>query len=101
MTSTNCTNQANGPLTQAELYAALDGLMAYDLGATDSGIHDERLRARVKDQLQALSEEEFRFTISRFVRDACLAEDQLAAGYGIEDVRDFINWLSREMGIDI
>ena len=44
-------------MTEEELWDALLGLMAYDLGATDSGIHDENLRARVKAELVRLDTE--------------------------------------------
>ncbi len=103
-------------MTEAELWDALDGLMAYDLGATDSGIHDEDLRARVKAELLRLdTEAEARararredgdhyaaemganLTLSRFVRERMLSDDALAQGYSIEDVKEFIDWLAIEM----
>ena len=86
---------------EEELGNALDGLLAYDLGATDSGIHDEALRSRVQAQLHALDDETFRLVLSRYVRERLLSEDALASGYGIEDVREFIAWLSERMEYDI
>lgn len=41
-------------MTDAELFDALDGLFAYDTGATDSGIHDEALRLRALKELTPL-----------------------------------------------
>lgn len=92
-------------MTDAELSDALMGLYAYDTGSRDSGIHDERLRDRVRIEFftdpgrsgsQIVSDR-----ISRIVRDAFLSEEAISEGYGIEDVADFIRWLSEEMGIEL
>ena len=88
-------------LSDAALWDALDGLLAYDLGATDSGIHDEALRARVRAQLEALPDDAFRLLISRYVRERMLSEEALTAGYGIEDVREFFTWMRDAMDYDI
>lgn len=37
------------------LLEAMNGLMAYDMGAIDSGIHDEDLKQEVKSYLRGLS----------------------------------------------
>ena len=103
-------------MTEEELWDALLGLMAYDLGATDSGIHDENLRARVKAELVRLdTEAEARararreagdwsatemganLTLSRLVRERMLDEESLAQGYSIEEVKEFLEWLANEM----
>ena len=77
------------------------GLFAYDSGATDSGIHDEALRAKCIGTLKGMGEDEFRLTMSRIVRDAFLSEEALSQGYGIEDTSEFIRWLSNSMDCDI
>ncbi len=84
-----------------ELRDALGGLFAYDVGCTDSGIKDELLRERVKAHLNAMDDTQFRLEMSRYVRDAYLAESQLEQRYGIEDVREFLDWLAQDMGIDV
>lgn len=83
-------------MDEQDLHDALDGLMAYDLGATDSGIHDELLRKQVKRHLRGLNKNDFRITISRWMR-GYLADEMLDQGYGIEDVRCAIDWLSDSM----
>lgn len=80
------------PMTEKTLWDVLDGLHAYDDGAPDSGIHDERLRARCVSHLNAMSEDERRLMISRFLREYYLSDEALAQGYGWEDVHDFIDW---------
>lgn len=79
----------------SELYTALGGLYAYDVGAVDSGIRDEALRQRVMRQLNAMTNKDLATTLGRIVRDLFLIEEKLAQGYGIEDVADFIEWVSR------
>jgi KaiC/GvpD/RAD55 family RecA-like ATPase len=81
------------------LYESLDGLMAYDLGATDSGIHDEKLKEEVKEYLHALDENEFRVIITSFVREYFVSEKAVEKGYGIEDVKSFMEWLDTSMDI--
>lgn len=91
-------------MTDEELSDALDGLFAYDNGFTDSGIHDEALRARVIERLRSLSfsaGDEFRLTITRIVRELWMSEKALAQGYGIDDVAGFVKWLAARMEIDL
>lgn len=82
-----------------ELYSALDGLHAFDSGAMDSGISDEAIRRQVCDYLGSVSDTERRLLLSRFVREHYLTEEALAAGYGIGDVADFIEWLDQYLGV--
>lgn len=72
---------------------AIDGLWAYDYGAVDSGIKDERLRERIKATLH--TDQGFEW-MTRFAREL-IAEGQ---PYTIEDVAKFVRWLS-EMGFDL
>lgn len=80
-----------------ELKDALDGLHAYDGGCLDSGIHDEGLRARVKEYLQKLPETERRAVIAKMLIDMYLGPEALAGGYGPEDAKDFLEWLEGDM----
>jgi hypothetical protein len=79
-------------MADEELFKALDGLFAYDMGFTDSGIHDERLRQRVIAEIKAERGENkagprlTRFA-ARFVEPPCTLEDMAA----------FIEWLDDHM----
>lgn len=87
-------------MTDDELRDALEGLFAYDEGATDSGIHDEGLRKRCMQEVEerkALGETLPRLLVSRMVRDMWLSEEALAQGYGIEDAIGFTEWLDRQL----
>jgi hypothetical protein len=77
-------------MTDEELWDALDGLFAYDMGCRSSGIKDDKLRDRVKAEL-----EKDKLRLSRIVRDRMLTENRLAQGYGLEDVKEFIDWSDR------
>lgn len=83
------------------LAAALDGLMAHDVGATDSGIRDEALRKRVKAHLDGMPDGEMMAALSRYAREHFLAESALANGRSIADVAEFVRWLSDRMDIDV
>ncbi|MBA3690227.1 MAG: hypothetical protein H0W82_02300 [Actinobacteria bacterium] len=88
-------------MTDAELHEALDGLSAYDMGAVDSGIHDEALRARAIEALHGMDETTCRLFLSRHIREHFLTEDQLAQRYGYEDVNAFFRWLGDYMDFDV
>lgn len=87
-------------MTEDELFGAMDALWAADFGATDSGVKDEDLRARVQATLASMSEEARRLALSHFARNL-LDDDMLIAGYGIEDVASFLRWLDDRMGIHL
>jgi hypothetical protein len=82
-------------MTDTELSDALDGFQSYDSGATDSGIHDEALRARARTTLLAMDEDTRRRFLARHVRDYFLTEDWIEQGYGVIDAIDFLEWYSR------
>jgi ribosomal protein S25 len=84
-----------------KLFDSLDGLFAYDSGCTDSGIKDEAHREEVKSYLNSLDDNEFRTILSEFVRERYLTDKALEQRYGIEDVANFIRWLSEHMQIDL
>jgi hypothetical protein len=84
-------------VTDQKLHDALDGLFAYDLGSTDSGIHDEALRERVKAELRrdCGPDQLAGQRLSAFARRL------LEPPRGLEDVAEFIRWLSEFMEIDL
>ena len=82
------------------LYEAIDALMAYDLGATDSGVKNDKLKEEVKKFLATLNSEDFRFVLSNYAREY-LTDEILAIGYGLKDVLEFVKWLNNELGIDV
>ncbi|WP_025909345.1 hypothetical protein [Priestia flexa] len=88
-------------MEQKKLFESLDGLFAYDTGCTDSGIKDEQLREEITDYLHSLEDDDFRITLSTYIREYYVSEKAVEQGYGIEDVAEFINWLSDRMGIDL
>jgi hypothetical protein len=71
------------------------GWYAYDQGATDSGIHDDLAKDAFFDWLHEFAKdtETERLTLSRWIRDYWLSEEALAQGYGIEDVKSYLEWL--------
>ena len=75
-----------------KLKDSLDGLFAYDMGATDSGIHDEMLRAEIKNHLSTLSQTDKKALVDRIVSEF---------GWEEEDREEFIKWLENEMDCPI
>ena len=88
-------------MERQKLWDAMIGMMAYDTGSVDSGIKNELYREQVKKYLKGLSQDEFRVEISCFVARHFLTDEALNLGYGIEDVKAFINWMDEYMGIYI
>ncbi len=86
-------------MTDEELFDALDGLFAYDTGCTDSGIHDEALRARVKAALE--KDLEGRPHSLAGPRLTKFARRYLEEPYTLEDVASFIRWLADYMEIEL
>lgn len=85
-------------MTFEEFSDGMLGIFAYDTGATDSGIHDEGLRARLKEFLQGKDEGHW---LERLMREAFLSDEALAQGYRAADVAEFVGWLSSEMDCDL
>lgn len=90
-------------MREKELRDALDGLFAYDNGATDSGIKDEALRQQCIAAIKAMPLERGeivpRLWLSRLIRDMWLSEEALMQGYGIEDALTFLRWMEEKMDI--
>lgn len=72
---------------------ALDCIFAYDTGATDSGVHDSQLKQALIAFIKALDETNYRLFLSEFIREHFLSDEALKQGYGIDDVREFLEWL--------
>lgn len=66
---------------------ALDGLHAYDGGATDSGIHDDELRARCRAEIAANPQ------LIEVFADELYGEPP----YTPEDIADFIEWAQLDL----
>lgn len=73
-------------MTKKKLWDAIDGLMAYDMGATCSGIKDDDLKARVVEELNAMEPTARRRFVTRF-------HDSLGPEYDLEAVRELLDWL--------
>lgn len=90
-------------MTDEELIDALDGLMAYDVGATDSGIHDEALRQRCKDEIATRSLRRADDGTHRYDIEVVLAKygaARLERG-SLADIKEFIEWLDGRMGFSV
>jgi hypothetical protein len=70
-------------MTDAELWDALDGLYAFDSGATDSGLHDTDLRRRAATAYAALSDA----ARARFIYEHM-------SGWDPDDIVEMIPWLN-------
>lgn len=79
-------------MTVREFDDAIIGLYAYDTGATDSGIHDERLRQRVKEELDKPD------AMAHLTR---VARRFLVPPYTLECCKAFIAWLGEYMDYDV
>lgn len=79
-----------------ELRDLLNGLKAYDTGSTDSGIHDPRRKSQAIAYLRSLSGKDHRIILGRIGRDTYLTDEALEYGYGLEDIKGFIEWLDDE-----
>ena len=88
-------------MTRQELFLLLEGLHAYDSGATDSGIHDEISKRKVSKYLLLMERKDLLNLLSIFIRDVFLSDESLNRGYSIEDVLEFMKWLDSEMGVYI
>jgi hypothetical protein len=82
--------QTGSPLEKA--VAELEGHFAYDMGAVDSGVRDQARRAELAAQIDAASEDELRYALSRHIRNAFLSDEAMASGYGWEDALAFARW---------
>ena len=80
-------------MTYEEFKDALDGLFAYDSGCTDSGIHDEGLRARCIQHFESLKPDEQRHLLGKLTVDMWLSEEAMKQGYGAEDAKRFLEWV--------
>lgn len=86
-------------MTIGEVYIALSEIFAYDLGCTDSGNTCDLLRDKLKITLESMDENTLRIILSMHIRNYFLTDEAISNGYGIEDVKKFIEWLDEFMGI--
>lgn len=71
---------------------AIMGLAAYEDGATDSGIRDEVLRAKVEAYINGLSREQYRKLRAMVAREF-LDDEAVEQGYGMESAREVDDWI--------
>lgn len=87
-------------MTHQELRDALDALHAHDVGATDSGVHDEEgLRNQASYTLSRMTEPELSRFLGQELQTRFFREEALDAGYGVADALEFLLWLRGEMGV--
>ena len=74
---------------------AIDGLMAYDSGATDSGIHDPQLRVELDLYVRKLTIGQKDLMILAFIHE------RMHPPYLVEDLVSFLGWCRDILGIDM
>lgn len=79
-------------MTKDEFSKAVEAMFAYDMGATDSGIHDEQLLASCVAYWRAIPESEKCQHEAVLVRELWLTDEKIAHGYGCEEVVEFLGW---------
>lgn len=88
-------------MTDEDIKDALDGLFAYDTGCVDSGIKDERLRARVIAELNKdWGSDMYSKRLARIAREMFLTDEAIELGYGLQDLRQFLEWIDEQFEID-
>lgn len=75
-----------------DLANAIDALMAYDHGATDSGISDYEMKDAVRSYLDELGDNERRIALAK-VAQAMLSDERIEEGYGLDEVAGFSEWI--------
>lgn len=83
-------------MTYEELRDAIDGLSAYDGGASGSGICDEMLRGQVITQLDAMTGPEVDALLQRMVDNLFLTPDAQSHGCGQGDADDLREWIMNQ-----
>ncbi|HEY3341309.1 MAG TPA: hypothetical protein VGK81_04795 [Anaerolineae bacterium] len=80
-------------LTAHELADSIIGLVVYDRSDHKSGLHDDQLKARVRQMLRAMPEAERRRMLAQVAIELYLSEEALKRSAGLEDVAAFWEWL--------
>lgn len=71
---------------------AIDALMAYDCGATDSGVNDPAMKEALRKHLLEMSDKEFNDICCGIILKY-VSEEGRAQGYGISAVSEFMAWM--------
>jgi len=82
-----------------DLCEAIDSLMAYDHGCTDSGVKDEAMRYAVLNYLRGLEKTE-RHEQEKKIGLYFFNEERFKQGYGLSDFVGLIDWF-RDQGYDL
>jgi len=91
--------EAEQRLSDKEIRDYLDGFIAWDHGARDSGIKDDKRRAEIRETLRKLANEP-KPTAFRKLVWPILFRSGPNGPYGIEDVQEALNWLRDFIGWD-
>jgi hypothetical protein len=54
-----------------------------------------------RQRMEAMDPDALRVRLGQLVRDEFLSEEELAKGYGLRDVRPFLDFLKDELGQDV
>ena len=81
------------------LMDAVDSVLAFDRGAFDSASSGADLRQAVLSYLRQLDDEARRNVLAQYCR-RFLTDEAIRAGYGVNDIINFVEWLS-EIGVPV
>jgi len=81
-----------------QLGEALDALFAYDMGATDSGVHDDEMKDAIAEYMDSLTDRARSDLLCDHLIEHFVGPEARASGYGIEDAWHFLRWLQDDMG---
>jgi hypothetical protein len=86
-----------------QLFDAIMGFYAWDMGCRDSGIHDVLLAQRVKQHLHDLNKQPGNLlnkVMAELVDRYMTCPEARDKGYGFEDVVSFVRWFTDWSGLD-
>ena len=84
-------------------WEALWNLYRRSHGAAGASAHDtdHRTPAWFRERIDGMDPNARRLRLGRLVRDEFLSEEELAKGYGLANVRPFLDFLKDELGQDV
>jgi hypothetical protein len=80
-------------LTIQELVNAIGGLVAYDRGRRDVGIHDDQLKVRVRETLRAMPDPVRCKTLAKIANELYLSDEVIDHTCGLQDAAALWEWL--------
>lgn len=88
--------QELSPKEKEVLFDLLDGFCAWDMGCTDSGIHDDTKRKEVKDYLEKLDPKDRSRLIFEFLNEYYMSDKAINEGHEVSSVLEFCEWIEND-----